>query len=44
MFRFKIFCQEHTDIKTYGHAVRAVRIALGDTATQKTAEAALQLK
>ena len=31
MCRFIIFRQEHTDIKTYGHAVRAVRIALGET-------------
>ena len=33
MCRFIIFRQKHTDIRTYGHEVRAARIALGMTGT-----------
>ena len=36
MCRFIIFGQEHMDIKTYGHAVGVVRIALGDTVAYDT--------
>ena len=36
MCRFIIFRQEHMDIKTYGHAVGVVRIALGDTVAYDT--------